>query len=236
MKKYMLIHTALFAEAKSIIEHFKLQCLQTKPYRIYTKDDIVLIVSGMGKEKTSLHVKDIFEKYTIKKAINVGITGCKDKDIEIGSLFCTSHRLDFINYANLTTVDEPLNDEKNLQTTLVDMEAKSFISTCKELVSIPKSGINPALSANLRKIRAKNESIVEISKSSFKNLSSTASFLSNTSLLVSPTCLLIGSNSLLFSKSFKTSQIRLFISAAALFVKVSVSILDGFAPRYKSAI
>ncbi len=107
----------------------------------------------------------------------------------------------------------------------------SRTSTCRVSVSILKSGINPALSANLRKIFAKNESIVEIIKSSLKNCSRTASFLSKISSVVIPTCSLICSSSLLFSKSFKTSQIRLFISAAALFVKVRVSILEGFAPR-----
>jgi len=171
MKKYILIHTALFAEAKSIIEHFKLQCLQTKPYRIYTKEDIVVIVSGMGKEKTSLHVKDVLKKYDIKKAINVGIAGCKDKDIEIGSLFCTNHRLDFINYANLTTVDKPLNDKRNLQTTLVDMEAESFISTCKEFLDIKDIYILKVVSDHLSTTIPKKEFVWKIIEKNLKSIS-----------------------------------------------------------------
>jgi len=171
MKNYILIHTALFAEAKPIIEHFKLQCLQTKPYRIYLKDNILLMVSGMGKEKTSLHVKDIFQTYSINRAINIGIAGCKNKDIEIGSLFCTNHKLDFINYANLTTVDEPLNDKSNLKTTLVDMEAGSFISTCKEFLDIKDIYILKVVSDHLSTTIPKKEFVWKIIEKNLKSIS-----------------------------------------------------------------
>jgi nucleoside phosphorylase len=162
MKQYILIHTALFAEAKPIIEHFKLQCIQTKPYKLYAKENIVLVISGMGKEKTALHVEDVFQKYSIDKAINIGIAGCKDKDIQIGSLFCTNHKLDFINYASLTTVEKPLEDKNKLNTTLVDMEAESFMSTCKEFLDIKDIYILKVVSDHLDTTIPKKEFVWEI--------------------------------------------------------------------------
>lgn len=171
MYKKTLIHTALKQEAKPIIEYFKLQCSQTKPYKIYTKENLVLIVGGIGKDKTSLHVKDIFTKYTIDKAINIGIAGCKDRDIEIGSLFCTNHHLDFIETASLTTVDEPLDDDKDLNTNLVDMEAEHFISTCKEFLDIKDIYILKVVSDHLDTTIPKKEFVWKIIEKNLKSIS-----------------------------------------------------------------
>jgi len=89
MNPKILIHTALLCEAKPIIEHFKMKCLQKKPYRIYHKNDILLIISGIGA-KNSLLAKEIFEQNHIKKAVNIGIAGCKDESVPIGTIFCTN--------------------------------------------------------------------------------------------------------------------------------------------------
>ena len=48
MKSFTLIYTALFCEARAIIEYFG----------IYSSDDIMLVVGGMSAEKTALHVED----------------------------------------------------------------------------------------------------------------------------------------------------------------------------------
>jgi len=130
-----LIHTALFCEAKSIIEHFKMRCIQKKPYRIYSSDSLVLIVSGIGAKKTALHVEDILKRYEFIKAINVGIAGCKDKSVEIGTLYCTNHKLSDIDYLTLSSHDKAIEDKNALSTTLVDMEADSFLKICKEQLS-----------------------------------------------------------------------------------------------------
>ena len=155
-------------EAKPLIEYFKFQCIQTKPYKIYQKANIVLVVCGMGKENT-LHVREIFEQYEISKAINIGIAGCKDKNIEIGSLFCTNQKLNFIKHESLTTVNEPLDDEKSLNTTLVDMEAEYFISTCKEFLDIKDIYILKVVSDHLDTTIPKKEFVWKIIE---KNLTS----------------------------------------------------------------
>jgi len=170
LKKYTLIHVALKHEAKPIIEQFKLQCIQTKPFKIYKKDDIALVVCGMGKQNT-LHLKEVFKTYNIKRAINIGIAGCKDKSIAIGSIFCTNRRLEYINYATLTTVNKALDSSENLKTTLVDMEAESFTSICKEFLDIKDIYILKIVSDHLDTTIPKKEFVWKIIERNLQSIS-----------------------------------------------------------------
>jgi nucleoside phosphorylase len=168
MQKITLIHTALFPEAKPIIECLKLQCIQTKPYKIYQRDDIVLIVSGMGCEK-ALHVEDVFKRYEVKKAINIGIAGCKDKDIEIGTLICTTHDIAGMRRENLTSVDAPCSDRTLLRTTLADMEAETFLHVAQQHLHVEDIYIFKIVSDYLDTTIPKKEFVWKIIE---KNLSS----------------------------------------------------------------
>ncbi len=170
MQSKILIHTALFAEAKTIIEFFKLQCLQNKPYKIYAKDDILLVVLGMGKDNT-VKIKELFENYDIKRAINVGIAGCKDTNVEIGSLFCTNHKLTDIKSASLTTVDKPLSNPKKLDTMLVDMEAKTFLHVSKQYLHAKDIYILKIVSDHLDTTIPKKEFVWKIIEKNLKNIS-----------------------------------------------------------------
>ena len=89
----------------------------------------------MGKENTKKALNFIFENFEISKAINIGIAGCCDSSIKIGTMFCTNRLLPKINFASLTTVDEPLQSDENLETLLVDMEAKYFLEISKNFCS-----------------------------------------------------------------------------------------------------
>lgn len=122
-----LIHTALLCEAQPLIETFGLEKVINK--KEYKNDFLVLIVSGIGEEKTSTALIKAFQTYPIKKAINIGIAGCRDKTIPIGSLFCANKELENIPHASISTVKSPTKD---INTTLVDMEARAFCFTCKE--------------------------------------------------------------------------------------------------------
>ena len=127
-----LIHTALYPEAKPIIHYFNLVQNKTHDiYRIYENENYILVVSGMGSKNVNLVVPFIYDNFKINKAINIGIAGCKDKSIKLGSLFCTNQNLSAIKFQTLTSVDEPLDDETKLNTTLVDMEAQSFLKISK---------------------------------------------------------------------------------------------------------
>lgn len=121
-----LIHSALLCEAQPIIDRFKLQKISSS---IYKNDDLIVAISGIGEKKTKECLKSIFSTEKIEKAINIGIAGCKDKEIDIGELFCINKTLEGIKTTTITTVKKPTC---NIDTTLVDMEAKAFEFTCKE--------------------------------------------------------------------------------------------------------
>jgi len=127
----ILIHTALLCEAQAVIEKYKLKLIQKNP-RIYTNEKIVLLVSGIGKENSLKNLKLIFKNYKISKALNVGIAGCSDTNIPIGTLFCTNHHLPNIAHLPLKTVDTPkVKTQKHNSPTLYDMEGSYFLSVAK---------------------------------------------------------------------------------------------------------
>lgn len=165
-----LFHTALFAEAKPLVEHFSLTCTQTKPYKIYKNESIVLCVLGMGAKNT-FHVKELFALYPIQKAINIGIAGCKKRDIKIGTLFCTSHKLQDVPHETLTSVHEPLSDASMLETTLVDMEAQAFVFTCREFLDIKDIYILKIVSDHLDTNIPKKEFVWKIIEQNLKSIS-----------------------------------------------------------------
>lgn len=121
------IHTALLCEAQFIID--KLRLTQDKSFtnfKLFKNDDIILTVSGIGKDNTIKCIEELSKQFIFEKAINYGIAGCCDGSVKIGTLFCTNKLLPNINFGSITTVDTPLEDDEGLESLLVDMEAKYF--------------------------------------------------------------------------------------------------------------
>lgn len=127
MKIQTLIHTALVAEAKPIIGHFKLTCKAKQPFNLYEGDGIVLIVSGIGSEKTQEALMYALSLYEPCVAINVGIAGCVDERIAKGALFCTTHEGLDIPFATCSSHSKAVEDGLHVKTTLVDREAQTFL-------------------------------------------------------------------------------------------------------------
>ncbi|MGK0256305.1 MAG: nucleoside phosphorylase [Arcobacteraceae bacterium] len=119
----ILIHTALLCEAQSFIEYYKLKKVNSK---IYTNGELVILISGIGKQNTISTLEDIFLNYNITKALNIGIAGCNNTKIQIGNLYCTNQILKEIPTLALITNDEITTDSTSKDTTLYDMEAKYF--------------------------------------------------------------------------------------------------------------
>jgi len=123
-----LLHTALYPEAKPIIHSFNL--IQNKlyePLKVFENDDYILVVGGIGKDKTKQCLPTVYENFNISKAVNVGIAGCKDTRVKLGSLFCTNQTLEGIEKGSITCVNTPLDDATKLDTLLVDMESDAFL-------------------------------------------------------------------------------------------------------------
>ncbi len=164
----VLIHTALQPEAQYLINFYKLkQDISIQNFKLFFNDNIILIVSGMGKKNTIDSLTFVFENYQISKAINIGIAGCCDESIKIGTLFCTNRLLPNINFAPITTVDTPLDSDENLETLLVDMESLYFKETC--LKYIKDVYIFKVVSDYLDITIPKKSFVIELIQNSFKS-------------------------------------------------------------------
>ncbi|MDD3324491.1 MAG: nucleoside phosphorylase [Sulfurospirillaceae bacterium] len=130
---HTLIHTALVAEAKPIIGHFKLTCKEKIPFNLYEGKDIALIVSGMGSQNTKEALLYALSLYEPCVAINIGIAGCVDRSVAKGTLFCTTHEGLGMPFASCSSHNATVQKALHVSTTLVDMEADTFLQT------IPKS-------------------------------------------------------------------------------------------------
>lgn len=129
----ILIHTTSIVEANPIIEFFNLKELKDPiQNKIYSNDEILLIVSGVSKDLIVKSLEYIFKNYTISKAFDLSIASCSDGSIALGTLFCTNRFIGGLNFANITTVTKPLETDENLETLLVDKQAQFFSQICKE--------------------------------------------------------------------------------------------------------
>ena len=67
----ILIHTTSIVEANPIIEFFNLKELEDPiQNKIYSNDEILLIVSGVSKDLIVKSLEYIFKNYTISKAFD----------------------------------------------------------------------------------------------------------------------------------------------------------------------
>lgn len=168
----ILIHTTSLAEATPIIDFFSLKKLETSfENAIYSNDDILLIISGVSKDLIIKSLDYIFKNYSISKAFDLSIASCSDGSIALGTLFCTNRFIGGLNFANITTVEKPLETDENLETLLVDKQAMFFSQICKE--NIKDFYILKIVSDYFDETELTNEKIFELinnSISKWKNL------------------------------------------------------------------
>ena len=111
----ILIHTTSIIEANPIIDFFNLKELENSiENKIYSNDDILLIISGVSKDLIVKSLDYIFKNYSISKAFDLSIASCSDGSIALGTLFCTNRFIGGLNFANITTIEQPLETDENL--------------------------------------------------------------------------------------------------------------------------
>jgi len=146
----ILIHTALLCEAQSFIEYYKLKKLNSK---IYLNDEIVVLISGVGKQNTLSSLEYMYINYTITKAFNIGIAGCNNTTIAIGNLYCTNQNIADVPTLPLITNDTVTTHSTTDKPTLYDMEAKYFLNISSQYLEEEKIYIFKIVSDHLSKER-----------------------------------------------------------------------------------
>ncbi len=151
-----IITCALQCEAQAFIDHFSMKSILNHPFKIHQKNDILLIISGIGKLNMAAACAYVYAKFNnpVCSWLNIGICGARKKPI--GSIFIANKvSADFsmlygyppliikteIESSPLITVDQPTENYKN--NNIYDMEAAGFYATCikfttTELVSCLK--------------------------------------------------------------------------------------------------
>ncbi len=146
-----MIHTALLAEARPIIRYFGLHQSETKPFKLFRSAQILLIVSGVGKESTQKAVKWVTDRFQLSSAINIGMAGCNDADMKIGTFFSVQGGPDTALRLPLHTSSIPLkiNECEFSESILVDMEASHFISSLIHVLDTSNIHVLKVLSDHL---------------------------------------------------------------------------------------
>ncbi len=146
----IIITTAFLIEAKPIILNYGLKKdTQVVNFQIYRNNDIILGISGIGKINSAIFTTQIlssFKNFDNVTVINLGIAGCYDKEVDIGSLLLINKIIDVACAKNyypdillkhaltekvIETHDQPVilkqkDIPKNSKNNLVDMEVSGF--------------------------------------------------------------------------------------------------------------
>ncbi|CDR35139.1 hypothetical protein [Criblamydia sequanensis] len=133
----LCIHTAFQSEANPFIKKWRLKKQENHPFPIYTKDEIVLGISGPGKLKTACLITYMGAIYKPLSFLNFGIAGhptlSLGETVFGGKITDASSKKTFypvpiiphkIKVVEITTVEKP--EENYLKDTCYDMEAFGF--------------------------------------------------------------------------------------------------------------
>jgi len=138
-----VIACALQCEAQAFIDFYKMKSVTNHTFKVFQKDDITLVISGIGKLNMAAACAYVYAKYDepISSWLNIGICGADNK--ALGEVYLANKIHDpsstltwypplIINSdipgCELITTDHPTNHYSN--NNIYDMEASGFYSTC----------------------------------------------------------------------------------------------------------
>jgi len=105
----ILIHSALYHEAAPIIGALNLKQYETRPFRVFRGAGILLVVSGVGMANTRNALHSVLKDNSFTRAINVGLAGCTNPKILIGTLIHAYVQIS----GRLSASATPLNAERD---------------------------------------------------------------------------------------------------------------------------
>jgi nucleoside phosphorylase len=177
----LYIATALYIEAKPVIEYFKLKRNNEDHYfQVFHNDIIALIITGVGKVNSAIGVSHILSQHTLKEEdciVNIGICGAGTEDAGIGRAYLinkiTDHETgrDFypdvlvrhpFEEADIETYASPVTTESNLSAKLCDMESSGFYQAASKFFSPHQIYMIKIVSDRLEGERLKEDFILEL--------------------------------------------------------------------------
>lgn len=170
-KQTMCFCTALPCEAKPLVDYYRLRKIETKPFAVYQRDNVWLIVSGVGAISTAMAVSWLAaqiapvkatstQKYTSTIWLNVGCAG--HAELPLGAIARVSEVRDLLDKRlypvllagwkslNLPLLTVDIVDEKYPDDGLVDMEGFTFFQAATKIVQTEQVQLIKVVSDNIK--------------------------------------------------------------------------------------
>lgn len=139
----LYIVTALKPEAQAFVDKYKLQKSKLGDFTIFTNQDMMVIISGLGVKNALFATQTLINHFDITDDdiyINVGICAA-DKKYKIGELInidtikyhCAKHKINDRDETTLECLDKEANEAKH---EIVDMESFGFYDAVKHSPAI----------------------------------------------------------------------------------------------------
>jgi len=146
---------ATHLEAKPFIGGFSMIKLESEPFPVYRNENMILVISGIGKANSAMACAYSCLKFNPHCIINLGAAGATGDGHTLGESFHITMALDYerpqfkskaphrhtpdilenFSYSTIATFDRPILDPAERQklakkAALIDMECASVIQTC----------------------------------------------------------------------------------------------------------
>lgn len=148
------IVTAMYTEAKPIIEMYKLKKnISNREFQVFESKNISLIISGVGKLNSAVATTQLISCKNIREEdviLNIGICGTNKTDFLIGDIFYINKITDHDskrNYfpdilfrhnfreASIETFSQIVKDKNTMKVPLCDMESSGFYFSASKYFS-----------------------------------------------------------------------------------------------------
>jgi hypothetical protein len=176
----LYIICAFEAEARAIIDHYKLTKKQIKPFALFQSSEILLIVCGMGPDNAKTASQYLLNTFSLHKedsCLNLGICAAKD-DFSIGELLqvqdlqnqTSSYTLETLD-SDIKTVscyssDKVLDSPSN--TDIAEMEALSIYETVSSYFEQTNISILKIVSDNFRPFKPNKQFVIDLIRNNIK--------------------------------------------------------------------
>ncbi|MBU0543931.1 MAG: hypothetical protein KKH97_01145 [Proteobacteria bacterium] len=152
---------ATLLEAKPFISGLSLARLDNKPFPVYRNENVILIISGIGKANSAMACAYSCLRFAPFCIVNLGAAGATGTGYSLGEPLHINKSFEYdrpqfrsksphqhtpdvlegFSYAKIATLDRPVLDPAERQklsktADLIDMESSSVIQTCRKFNTI----------------------------------------------------------------------------------------------------
>ena len=196
--KMVFIATALYIEAKPLIEYFDLKKdVENRYFQVFRNEEITLVVTGVGKINSSIAVSHVATKYLCDSEsfiINLGVCGSKDIDEKIGNIYLINKIVDnetqknyipdiLVNYpfeeSDIETFNYIVKDKGLMTARLCDMETSGFYQAASKFFETHRIYILKIVSDSTDFEGVSKDKIYELIKNKLKEIEEFIKILKN---------------------------------------------------------